>query len=185
MCLIQFSYLCTSAPLMTMTCIISFDYGSIKKSISQLDICTFTNVSHHHFNIENMLHQMCYVVPRSGWKCWAGWAGENVICDCQEPAAGSQFSRTQLQNPENGMVRPGPGTQSRNNRYVRAGRGWRHEAGGRLQLRKPPKCAECGRGVEGGPLTGAGWGCQPSALPPPYCDKICTITPTLHVTILS
>ena len=40
MCLIQFSYLCTSAPLMTMT----FDYGSIKNSISQLDICTFANV---------------------------------------------------------------------------------------------------------------------------------------------
>ena len=47
------------------------------------------------------------------------------------------------------------------------GGGMRLAAGGRLQLRKPPKCAECGRGVEGGPLTGAGcW------LPPPYCDKI-------------
>ena len=60
------------------------------------------------------------------------------------------------------------------------GGGMRLAAGGRLQLRKPPKCAECGRGVEGGPLTGAGcW------LPPPYCDKICTITPTLHITRLS
>ena len=39
------------------------------------------------------------------------------------------------------------------------GGGMRLAAGGRLQLRKPPKCAESGRGVEGGPLTGAGCGC--------------------------
>ena len=141
-------------------------------------------VLHHHFNIENMLHQMCYVAPRSVWKCWDGWAGENVICDRQRlpSSVGHNYKTWRME-----WLDPDPGHKAGTiDMFGRVeGGGMRLAAGGRLQLRKPPKCAECERGLEGGPLTGAGWGCQPSALPPPYCDKICTITPTLHVTILS